>query len=369
MKRFGVIMAGGAGERFWPLSRKERPKQLLPLTHPEKSMLVESIDRLAPVIPAEQVYVITGEHLVAPIRAAKTGLPDDNIIAEPHKRNTAGALAYITAVLMARHPELDPAEMSLAIATADHRIGEPQIFARTVTTALQAAEQENALVVCGIVPNRAETGFGYIEVAEDAPPIQDFREGIPVFTVTGFKEKPDTELAQKYVASGRYFWNSGMFFWTVAAFLRELGHASPAIAEGAQEIAAALSNKNEDRAAQRFAQFEDISIDYALMERARKVLMVRGAFPWEDVGAWPAIQLDSACGPDGNFTVGDPVLYDTENTIVYNAEGSRVAVGVAGVKDLVVVVTGDAVLVIPKDRAQDVRYLVKALKDRNAPQI
>jgi len=368
MTRFGVIMAGGAGERFWPLSRKERPKQLLPLTHPEKSMLVESIERLRPVVPPEQVYVITGEHLVAPIRAARTGLPDDNIIAEPHKRNTAGALAYITAVLLARHPDLDPGEMTLAIATADHRIGEPPLFARTVDTALDAAETENALVVCGIVPNRAETGFGYIEIAEDARPVQDFREGIPVFTVTGFKEKPDADLAQKYVTSGRYFWNSGMFFWTIGAFLRELEHARPAFAEGARDIARALREGDEARAAERFAQFEDISIDYALMEQARKVLMVRGAFPWEDVGAWPAIEEPGQCDPDGNFAIGDPVLYDTKDSIVYNAAGREIAVGVAGVENLIVVVTEDAVLVIPKDRAQDVRYLVKALKDRGAPQ-
>lgn len=369
MKRFGIIMAGGAGERFWPLSRMQRPKQLLPLTHPTKTMLEESVERLAPVIPAEQVYVITGRHLVEPIQQANTGLRRENILAEPCKRNTSGALAYATAAILARHPELSPGEVSLAVATADHRIGEPEIFARTVDTAMRAAETEHALVVCGIVPNRAETGFGYIEVADETRGIENFREGVPVYPVSGFKEKPDVSLAQKYVASGRYFWNSGMFFWTAGSFLRELEHARPNIARAARELVGAMRSGREVECDEIFEGIEDISIDYALMEHARKVLMVRGAFPWEDVGAWPALQTEDDADSSGNFAVGEPILYDCKRCVVYNATPGKMAVGVVGLEDAVVVVTEDAVLVTPKDRAQDVKHIVKGLKDRGAQQV
>ena len=363
--RFGVIMAGGAGERFWPLSRRDRPKQLLPLTHPDKSMLAVAVQNVAPAIPPERIYIITGRHLAGPIRAAVVGVPDANVLAEPCKRNTSGALAYATACLMAAHPDLSPESLSLAVMTADQRIEDSDLFCTTVDAALAAAEAQDALVVCGIVPTRPDTGFGYIQVAPDATPIGESGGGPAAVPVAAFHEKPDAERATAFVSSGRHFWNSGMFFWKASTFLDELSEARPELAQATRDMADALQAGDEAQAGRIFEGLEDVSIDYALMERARRVLMVRGEFPWQDVGSWPALHEG-----EGNLLVGSPVVHDVSDSIIYNAAGDeRVAVGVAGVAGLVVVVTEDAVLVVPKERAQDVRHLVQALKDRRARQI
>lgn len=364
--RFGVIMAGGAGERFWPLSRKNRPKQLLHLTNPDKSMLAEAVDRLATVVSHERIYIITGPHLVAPISDAQIGIPEANVVAEPAKRNTSGALAYITAHILAKNPALTPEQISLVVATADHSIGAPEVFAQTVDTALTAAEKTGALVVCGIVPASPETGFGYIQVKDKETPHID--SSIPVYGVKAFHEKPSRETAEDFIVHGDYFWNSGMFFWTVAGFLRELDNVRPELAQAVRAMAQEMQSGGD--AADLFATLKDVSIDYALMEHAREVLMVPGTFPWIDVGLWPALETVYPTDDAGNCMVGDPVLFDSSDCIVYNEPGAaKVAVGVAGAEGLIVVVTADAVLVVPKDRAQDVRHLVAELKKRNAKQV
>lgn len=364
--RFGIIMAGGAGERFWPLSRKDRPKQLLHLTHPDKSMLGEAVERLQTIVPAERIYIITGPHLIAPIQRAQIGVPDENLVAEPAKRNTSGALAYVTAHILAKHPDLAPEQVSLAVATADHRIGAPEVFAATVNAALDAAESTSALVVCGIVPNAPETGFGYIQVQDRSAP--SIPGDVPAYAVKTFHEKPNREKAEDFIAQGDYFWNSGMFFWTAAGFLKELDGAQPALSQAVRDMTEVMKGGNN--AADIFETVENESIDYALLEHAKHVLMVPGKFPWSDVGLWPALETVYPPNEDGNCTVGEPVLFDSQNCIVYNEPGAKkVAVGVAGMEDVVVVVTEDAVLVIPRARAQDVRHLVGELKKRNAHQV
>lgn len=368
VQRFAVIMAGGAGERFWPLSRQDRPKQLLQLTDPDRSMLAEAVDRLATLIPRERIYVITSARLTPIIRAAGVGVPNENIVGEPCKRNTAGALIYIAAHVLARHPDLSPENVSVAIVTADHKIGEVEKFAQVMDAALSVAEDEPALVICGITPDQPETGFGYIQAGEAIT--------LPATTMSGFHavkafhEKPNLERAKDFLASGDYFWNSGMFFWRLSTFFDEMTQARPDLAAQGKAIEAALRAGDEPAAVAAFEGLEDISIDYALMEHARRVYMVRANFPWRDVGLWA--HLDHLHLPDanGNSTVGDPVLVDTHGCVVYNAPGSRrVALGMVGVNDLIVVVTDDAVLVVPKDRAQDVRHIVAELKKRDAPQV
>ncbi|MFP4500738.1 MAG: mannose-1-phosphate guanylyltransferase [Candidatus Hydrogenedentota bacterium] len=363
----GVIMAGGAGERFWPLSRRDRPKQLLCLTDPDRSMLAVAVERLRPVVPPEQTYIITGTHLVAPTRAAQVGVPNANIVAEPLKRNTAGALCYITAHLMAVHPELAPEDLVIAVSTADHNIGDPALFADTLRTAIHAAEQEEALVVCGIVPTAPETGFGYVQADTAAPAVS---EPIPVYPVNAFHEKPNHEVAEDFVAAGNYFWNSGMFFWTAQTFLRELRAVRPDMAAAVDALTAAIRAQDTSRIHATFEAFEDISIDFALMEHAKRVLMVRGDFSWGDVGAWSALGQLHAHDRHGNVAIGDPILVNAQDCVVYNAAGNRkIAVGVASVAGLVVVVTDDAVLVVPRERAQDVRHIVAELKRREAEQL
>lgn len=367
MQRAAVVMAGGSGERFWPLSRRDRPKQLLNLTSRDHSMLEEAIARIAPLIPREHVYVITGEHLVDPIRRAGVSIPLENILAEPCKRNTSGALSYTAAALLSRYGG-DGANICLAVTTADHDIGEPDVFRKTVDAAMTAAEKEDVLVTLGVVPTRPETGYGYVQIDSAAP--ASTYNGIAVRRVRAFHEKPSKERAEEFIASGDYYWNSGMFFWRVSTFLNELDRARPSLSAAVRDMALGMINDDTARVRSVFESLDDISIDYALMERARNAAMAPADFPWDDVGAWTALDRSYAKDAGGNVAVGDPILVNAEDCIVYNDAGAdRMAVSVVGAKDLVVVVTNDAVLVIPKDQAQDVRHAVQELKKRGGKQL
>ncbi len=366
--RIAVIMAGGTGERFWPLSRTARPKQLLCLTRPDLSLLEEAIERISPLIPPERILIATSATVAAPIRAALAssvlGVPAENIIVEPAKRNTAGALAFAAAHAAARWPDRS---VSMAVLTADHCIGLPDRFRATVAGALDAAERERALVTIGVVPDRPETGYGYIEIAAGAAAAAG---DIQVLPVASFREKPDCATAEQFVASGRFLWNSGMFFWTIEAFLGELERAAPAHATASREMAEAIAAGDEAATAKIFEGLEDVSIDYALMERAGRVLVARAEFPWDDVGAWDALARSFPADAMGNVALGEPILIDTRDTIVYNEPGAgEMAVAVLGVEGLVVVVSKDGVLVAPRERAQEVKKIVGELKRRGGGQI
>ena len=367
-------MAGGVGERFWPLSRQARPKQLLNLDDPRRCLLLEAVERLVPLIPPERIFVVTGKALVAPIRAAQVGVPDENILAEPLKRNTAGCLAYASAVAVTRFG--DPEQITMAVVTADHRIGPPARFRATLETALSAAETGNALVTIGVRPARPEPGYGYIEVAESAerrtsPASAAVSEtATPVLPVLRFCEKPDRATAETFLRAGRFYWNSGMFFWTLGTFLREIRSASPLIYQTIEKMIQALADGNVPTLERLFAGLPDISIDYALLEKAKQRLLVVSDFIWDDIGAWDALARTFPHDAAGNVAIGDPVLLDSSDCIVYNDPGAaRMAVGVVGMHDVAVIVTADAVLVVPKQRAQDVKDIVKALKARRAPQL
>jgi mannose-1-phosphate guanylyltransferase len=371
-------MAGGSGERFWPLSRQNHPKQLLRLTRPDQTMLEEAVWRLAPIIPPEDIYVVTGRHLVESIREARVGVPDKNVIAEPCKRNTTGCLAYAAAHILATYTEPNDdlsradvqSRLSMAVVTADPAILDAEAFRETIAAALSAAEQHDALGVIGIVPSRPDTGYGYISVS--GAPLSGSATGVAVYPVAHFHEKPSREKAEEFIESGRCFWNSGMFFWSLSTFMRELETAQPAVARAVIAMAEAMRLGEHDEVTRIFEGMENISIDYALMERARNVVMARAGFSWDDVGAWPALERTQPRDENGNVIVGNPVAVGCSNCIVYDATDPAkhdVAVAVVGTEDLVVVVTDDAVLVIPKERAQDVRYAVAELKRRNAKQV
>jgi len=365
-QRTAVIMAGGSGERFWPVSRKTRPKQLLRLTSPDRTLLQEAVARITPLIPPEDVFIITGKHLVEPIRASNPGVPVENVVAEPCKRNTAGCLIYAAAYLQKRYG-LAPDDIVLAVLTADHQIADADGFRQTVSRALETAEQHEALVTIGVRPVRPETGYGYIEPAEEDASVATASKPL---RVKRFHEKPNPAVAERYFREGRFFWNSGMFFWRLSVFLRELEHASPEMHRIAVDLYQALANEGEAAAAAVFERLPDISIDYALMEKARQVMVVPAAFPWDDIGAWDALDRTFRHDDAGNVAVGAPVLIDTRDSIVYNDEGpDGMAVGVIGLEGVVVAVAGDAVLVMPKDRAQDVRKIVAALKERGGRQL
>ncbi len=360
LQRVAVIMAGGSGERFWPLSRLHLPKQLLRLTSETDSMLAEAVKRIAPLVDPPHVYVQTAAHLRAAIIDAGIGIPPENVLAEPCKRNTSGCLAYATAHLMAKYRQ----DVSMAVLTADHVIDDPDRFCASVATALRTAEEDCALVTIGIPPTRPATGYGYVQANLNSA------AGDGVFPVEAFHEKPGEETAKGYLAAGNYFWNSGMFFWTASAFLTELDGANPALAQATRTMAQAMTAKNEPELRSIFEGLEDVSIDYALMEKAKHVAMVRAQFAWDDVGTWASLDRTRTPDTQGNVTFGAPVMIDCRNAVVYNAAGaSSIALGVVGMDNVVVVATDDAVLVLPKDRAEDVKRIVQELKRRNATQL
>jgi mannose-1-phosphate guanylyltransferase len=235
---------------------------------------------------------------------------------------------------------------------------------------MNAAEAHHTLATIGVVPSRPETGYGYIQAKKEAGPISGARQGYPVYDVTAFHEKPNRDKAQDFVEAGNYYWNSGMFFWRVSVFLGELEQARPEFAKKARDIAEAIKASDYPQARKIFESLEDISVDYALMEHAKRVIVAEAAFDWDDVGAWPALDRSLPKDADGNVTAGQPVVIDSEDCIVYNAAGpDAMSVAVVGARDLVVVTTDDAVLVLPKDRAQDVKAAVKELKQRNSPHV
>ncbi len=364
MERVIVIMAGGSGQRFWPLSRERRPKQLLRLADPDRSMLEQAIDRAAGLVGPERVFVVTGRHLVEPIRAAGTVLSPAQILGEPCRRNTAGCLVYAAAAIQtALGAAAD--DIVLGILTADHRILDPAAFQATLATAMGAAEAQDALVTIGIEPTRPETGYGYIEAG--APVAAG---GPGVLAVRRFHEKPNAEAAARYLAQGGFYWNSGMFFWRLSVFLDEFTHAAPPYAHACRVMAAALACGDQAAADAAFAALPDRSIDYALMEKARRVLVVPGRFAWDDIGAWDALERSLPADDRGNVAVGAPVLVDCDGCIVVNGPGAAgMAVAVVGVRDLVVVASPDGVLVVPKAQAQRVKEAVEALRQRGSTQL
>ncbi|HPO14248.1 MAG TPA: mannose-1-phosphate guanylyltransferase [Candidatus Hydrogenedentes bacterium] len=356
LKRVAVIMAGGSGERFWPLSRMHRPKQLLCLTSETDSLLQEAVKRIAPLIPPEDVYIQTGLHLQSVIQQANIGVPAENVLAEPCKRNTSGCLAYATAHLLAKYHERAE-DVTLAVLTADHVIDDPDAFRATVHSALDAAEQHNALVTIGITPTRPATGYGYIHASSSQGDI---------LTVKAFHEKPSLEKAQHYLDSGEFYWNSGMFFWKASTFLAELEQNNPPLAQVTRSMAEAMRQQDTAKVNTIFETIEDLSIDYALMEKTHCVRMARARFGWDDIGTWAALDRTRTPDDQGNVTFGSPVLVECHNAIVYNAPGpGKMTVGVVGLDNIIVVATEDAVLVLPKNRSEDVRAVLQELRRRN----
>lgn len=365
-KRIAVIMAGGYGERFWPISRQNKPKQLLRLTGGNKSLLDRTVSNILPLFSKENIFLATGKNLVNPTIKAKTGIPAENIIAEPFKRNTSGCLALTAAELKSRYGS-NSGDITMGVFPADHSIPNPDRFRTMVDVALSAAENVSALVTLGIKPTRPATGYGYIKITGEP----EFSiANIPVYCVDRFCEKPDLETAKNYISTGRFYWNSGMFFWRLSTFLDELSIASPELFKAIKDMTEALDSGDQERLTTVFEGLEDISIDYALMEKANRVLVLEADFGWDDVGAWDALERILPSDENGNVITGDPIVIDSRNCIVYNDSGSeKTAVGVIGVEGLAVIVSDDGVLVVPKDKAQDVRKVVSELKKRNSKQL
>ena len=351
--RYAAIMAGGVGQRLWPLSRKHRPKQLLSLVD-GKSLLDVAVGRLAGTFDNENIYIITNAEYVDDIAAALPQLPPENIIGEPVGRDTANAVALGAAILAGKDPN-----GTMAVFTADHVIRPIEEFAQTVEAACQSAEsQPDALITFGIKPTSPHTGLGYIHCGQACD------SGI--FDVEGFVEKPDHPTARRYVESGNYFWNSGMFVWTIPAIQSALAEFLPDSRDKLAPITQAVANGQDitELMGEIYPQLEKISIDYAVMEKAHKVRMVPLSCEWLDIGSWSAIE--NVAEPDdlGNAGVASTtVLLDSYRNVIVSEDDHLVAV--IGMDDCVIVHSPDATLICKKSDSQRLKELLAMIENKS----
>ena len=353
--RHAVIMAGGAGTRLWPLSRAARPKQLLRLGG-RKSLLRQAYERLAGLLPPESVYVITNRMHLGLIAEELEELPAANLFGEPEGRDTANAVGLAAAILQRRDPEA-----VMGIFTADHIITPAREFAASVGKAFEMAERHgDALVTMGIRPTGPETGFGYVKRGPSVA------QG--VFEVERFAEKPSLELAKSYLASGDYFWNSGMFTWRVDTILDQLEERLPESHRGLREIAAAWDTPQRDAKLEAvYPRLKKISIDFAVMEQAPRVLVVEMACQWTDVGSWTALEAVLDTDDEGNVVAAPRVVnLGSHGTIVVSQDDHLIAT--IGLDDLIVVRSPEATLICSKRDAQRLKELVANLREKYGEQ-
>ena len=358
-KRYVVIMAGGRGERFWPESRLARPKQLLPIVG-DKAMLAQTVDRLAGLVEVRDVFVITNAEQREAVLEVCPDLDPAKVVGEPVGRDTAAAVA-LAAVLVRRE---DPGA-AFAMLPADAVIHDAAGLRATLETAFQAAETDPVLATIGITATFPATGYGYIQQAEKRG---DFA-GRPVFDVERFVEKPDEATAKSYLQSGDYFWNAGMFVWSVASIVAELEKSTPSLWQALQAIDAGLEGGDDlnHLLAEHYPKLEKISVDYAIIEKANNVVMVESGFDWDDVGEWPAVARHYPADDQGNVVRGNAELAEANGNIVYCRDDDHL-VALLGVDDLIVVKTADATLICHKEKAQHLKELVKTIGAKAAYQ-
>jgi mannose-1-phosphate guanylyltransferase len=351
---YAVIMAGGRGTRFWPRSRGAMPKQLLDITG-DRTMLQQTVERIAPLVPLQNILIVTGAQQAALVRVQLPDIPADNIIVEPVGRNTAPCIC-LAATKIYKH---DPDAVMLVL-PADHHIGNPDAFRASLTGAAGAARETGALITISVAPSQPETGYGYIQYDKS-------RCVSGAYRVEQFYEKPDLDRARQYLAQGNFLWNSGMFIWKTSVILDAVKRHLPAMYDllfplkdlwGTSAIDAAIADA--------YGKVQPISIDYGVMEKADEVYTLPGDFGWNDIGSWSAIYDISAQDSAGNALRGDVIAVDSNNCMVYSP---KKLTAIVGLKDIVVVETDDALLVVPRDRAQDVRWIVDELEKQGRKQL
>jgi mannose-1-phosphate guanylyltransferase len=359
-----VILAGGRGTRFWPRSRTRAPKQLLNIVG-RNTMLEQTASRLAPLFPPSRQWVVTNSEQAAEVRKQMPRVPASHILAEPVGRNTAAAIGLAAAHLL--HDGMGKENDALmAVLPADHYIAKPAQYLKIVRAALHVAHSAGSLVVLGIPPSRPETGYGYIERPKGKSLDAD---GVPVFSVARFTEKPALPLAKKYVSSGRYLWNAGMFFWRVSTFLGNLEKFLPKTHDALMTLAGEIGTPRYARTLARvYPKLENISVDYAILEPATRrdvassVFVLPAEVGWSDIGSWSAVYELLARKAGENVSAGKFVALDAHGNFLWSPTKFVAAIGI---RDLVVVETEDALLLCPRDRAQDVGKVVKWLEAEN----
>jgi mannose-1-phosphate guanylyltransferase len=353
---YALIMAGGGGTRLWPLSRRARPKQALTLVG-ERTMFEHAVDRIASLFQPEEIFVVTGEEHLESLLLQAPELPRANFLLEPVGQGTAPAIGLGAVHLRRRDPQA-----VMVVLTADHFIRDVERFRRVLTAAAQVAEKGH-LVTLGITPSFPSTGFGYIQQGEQLYEV----DGFAVFRALRFTEKPSPETAFQMVESGLYTWNSGMFIWRVDRIMEEFARQMPDLYDVLMQIDAVLGTPAYEPTLRRlWPELSPQSIDYGVMEGARDVVVIPVDIGWSDVGNWSSMREILPADADGNVVVGEHVGLDTRNTIVF---GGRRLIATIGLEDMIIVDTDDALLICPLDREQDVREMVRQLREMGRKEV
>jgi mannose-1-phosphate guanylyltransferase len=347
---YALILAGGSGERFWPLSRRSRPKQLLRLVS-KKTLLEETVARLDGLVPRERILILTNVDQEAAVRKLLTGLPKENIVAEPAKRDTAAAVALGTGWVAAR----DRAA-TMIVLPADHVIANRAAFQKTLALAVDAAAETGELVTIGIKPTWACPGFGYIEHGESVH-LRKSNDKNAIHRVVRFREKPNPDLAESFLRKGNFRWNAGMFVWSVPTVLSEFNRRAPELADFISQLRA--QGKFEKALRERFSKLPRISFDYAIMEKADRVLVVEASFDWDDIGSWRAVANYFDKDEHDNAANCALTAVDSTNNVIFDEDGTTIAL--LGVHNLIVVRTGDAVLICHRHQAEKIKSLIGKL--------
>ncbi|MDK2788513.1 MAG: mannose-phosphate guanylyltransferase [Epulopiscium sp.] len=354
MKRYSVIMAGGGGTRFWPLSRQASPKQILNLSGNDV-MINETINRINPLVPYHQTLIVTNqvqEEIMQEVLIK--AIPKKNILLEPLGRNTAPCIGYAAMVLRKRDQDA-----LMCVLPSDHFIKNESEFVKVLEKCFGLAESTNNLITIGIKPTFPCTGYGYIHMGKEIDS--------NVYEVEEFVEKPNIQKAREYLESGKFLWNSGMFVWKVSTILDNIKRFLPKLYDKLLELEPYIDTEEEAKALDDiYPQMQSISIDYGIMERSNEVLVIPGDFGWNDVGSWDSLGSIYEADERGNIIIGDHVHIDTTHTIAY---GKEHLIAALGVDNLIIVHTPDATLVCPKDRAQDVKRIVDELKSKNRSEL
>ena len=346
-----VIMAGGAGTRFWPLSTEKKPKQFLKLFG-KRSLLQQSYDRVSTLVSPDRILVLTSESFMSLVKEQLPDIPDNNIIGEPMRRDTAAAVALAALLCKKRF-----GNCVMGIMTADHLIEPVDSFHKTLFSAVGEASKEKVLYTIGIEPTYAATGFGYLECGKKV--LDD--GGTNHFELKQFKEKPDEKTAMAYLETGRFFWNSGMFVWSVEAISEEFEKHLPAHIQHLSKAVEKESTKEWPEALKAgFEPLEKISIDFGIMEKAANVRTISAGFSWNDVGGWLALEEFLSKDDDSNVHRGDISTFDATSNLVFCDDEDEM-VALVGVKDLVIVRAGKRTLIVDKKRAEDIKKLVEGL--------
>lgn len=349
---YAVIMAGGVGSRFWPMSRSGRPKQFLDILDRGRTLIQMTADRLEPMVPADRMYVVTNARYKADILEQLPGIPEDQVLCEPFMRNTAPCLAYAAQRIVRRDPEA-----TMVVAPADHLIEDEAGFRDVLSIAVNQATETNQLLTLGITPTRPDTGYGYIQY-EELPGASDAR----LRQVRTFTEKPDRELAEQFLASGDFCWNAGIFVWSVQTILDRFEEQMPDLHALFEERKSDLGTDAEEAAILAiYGAAENISIDYGIMEKAPNVGVVLGDYGWSDLGTWGSLYDTLDKEGDAHANSGATLITEGSKGLMVAAEGRKLIVA-KGLEDFIVVDTPDALLICPRNEEQWVKQLVSRLK-------